>query len=141
MSNLSKYLEGKWLDMLKGTAFTAPTAYVGLVSDSATQAELEGDTPLTNEITGYTGNRKAITFGAITKSGTDPSQMSGPPSVVIEFAAMPAPAGRQLKYMILCDAATVGNVLGWSAVTNGPKTWNTGDTFRIALDQFVVKLN
>ena len=43
--NLSKYLEGKWLDMLKGTAYTAPTVYVGLIDDTADEAELEGDTP------------------------------------------------------------------------------------------------
>jgi hypothetical protein len=140
-ANLTKYLEDKWLAMLKGTAFTAPTVYVGLVSDSANEAELEGDTPTAHEITGYTGNRKAITFGSITKSGTDPSQMSGPPSTAIEFESMPAPAGRTAKYTILCDAATGGNVLGWSAITDGPKSWNTNDIFRIAVNQITVKLD
>ena len=142
MANLSKYLEDKWLDMLKGTAYTAPAAvYVGLVDDTADEAELEGDTPAASEITGYTGDRKAITFGDITKSTTDPSEMSGPPGAAIEFESMPAPAGRTVKYLILCDAATAGNVLGWSEITAGPKAFNEGDTFRIPIDEIVVKLD
>ena len=142
MANISKYLEDKWLDMLKGAAFGAPAAiYVGLIDDTADEAELEGDTPLASEITGYTGNRKAITFGAISKAGTDPSEMDGPPAAAIDFESMPAPAGREVKYHVLCDAATAGNVLGWSEITAGPKVWNTGDTYRVPIDNITVKLD
>lgn len=142
MANLSLYLENAWLDMLKGTAYTAPAnVYVGLVSNSANEAELEGAAPTTNEITGYTGDRKAITFGAISKAGTDPSQMQGPTPAVIEFENMPAPAGRTVQYFIICDHATVGNVLGWSEVAAGPKVWNAGDTFRIPVDGVTIKLD
>ena len=140
--NISKYLEDKWLDMLKGAAFGAPAAvYVGLIDDTADEAEMEGDTPLASEITGYTGDRKAITFGAISKAALDPSEMDGPPGAAIEFLVMPAPAGREVKYFVICDAATVGNVLGWSEITAGPKVWNTGDTFRIPIDNITVKLD
>lgn len=141
MANISKYLEDKWLGMLKGVAYVAPAAvYVGLIDDTADEAEMEGDTPLASEITGYTGNRKAITFGAISKVGTDPSEMDGPPAA-IDFENMPAPAGREVKYYIVCDAATVGNVLGWSEITAGPKVWSTGDTFRLPIDNLTVKLD
>ena len=140
--NISKYLEDKWLGMLKGVVYAAPAAvYVGLIDDTADEAEMEGDTPLVSEITGYTGNRKAITFGAITKAGTDPSEMDGPPGAAIDFENMPAPAGREVKYFVVCDAATVGNVLGWSEITAGPKVWNTGDTFRIPIDNITAKLD
>ena len=142
MANISKYLENKWLDMLKGTAYAAPAAvYIGLIDDTANEAELEGDTPLASEITGYTGNRKAITFGAISKTGTNPSEMLGPPAADIDFENMPAPVGREVKYHILCDAATGGNVLGWSEVTGSPQGWNEGDTYRIPVDNMTVKLD
>jgi hypothetical protein len=126
--NISTYLEGKWLNMLKGTAYTAPTIYCGIVSDSAADADLEAGT-LTNEITGYTGNRPAITLSV-------PSPAAGKSTVNntgdIDFVSMPAPAGRQVKYAIVCDAATGGNILYWCPLS-APKSWNLGDTFRIPI--------
>ena len=127
------------MGMLKGVAYAAPTPYVGLIDDTATEAELEGDTPLISEITGYTGNRKQITFGAITKVGTDPSQMDGP-VVLIEFEDMPAPAGLKIKYFVICDAPTGGNCLGWSEITGGPEEFSEGDSFRVPIDNITVKL-
>ena len=125
--NISTYLEGKWLNMLKGTPYTAPTCYVGLVSDTAVDADLEAGT-LTNEITGYTGNRPAISFGTITPSAgksTMPNTAAN-----IDYLVMPTPAGRQVKYAIICDAATAGNILYWCPLSV-QKTWNAGDTFRL----------
>lgn len=125
--NISTYLEEKWLNMLKGTAFTAPaTVYCGIVSDTATDAELEAGT-LTNEITGYTGNRPAITLGAVSQVGGKATVNN---SANIDFVSMPAPAGRQIKYAIVCDAASGGNILYWCPLSV-MKVWNTGDTFRI----------
>jgi hypothetical protein len=134
--NLSKYQENEWLQF-----FRAKNTYVGLVSDSATVAELEGNTPFAHEITGYSGGvRKSIEFGAITKSGTDPSEMSGP-LVTILFDSMPLPAGRLIKYLIICDANSGGNLLAWSEVTTGIKSWNSGDTARVQVNSVKVKLN
>lgn len=135
MANLSKYQENEWLQDIKDK-----NTYVGLISNLADEAELEGDTPLTHEITGYTGNRKEINFGAITKSGTDPSQMSGP-TVITDYTNLPAPGGLTIKYFVICDADTAGNVLAWSEITSGPKVWNSGDTLRIPIDNIVVKLD
>jgi len=133
--NISTYLEEKWLNMLKGTAFTAPTVYCGIVSDTAIDADLEAGT-LTNEITGYTGNRPAITLGAVSQIGGKATVKN---SAAIDFLVMPAPAGRQVKYAIVCDAATVGNILYWCPLAV-PKTWNAGDTFRLPVDNLVLDL-
>jgi len=125
--NISTYLEGKWLNMLKGAAFTAPTTYLGIVSDVAVDADMEAGT-LTDEITGYTGNRPAVSFGAITPGGNKSTMPNS--AANIDYLLMPAPAGRQVKYAIVCDAATGGNILYWCPLSL-MKVWNTGDTFRI----------
>ena len=136
MTNISDYLEEKWLNMLKGTAYTAPTVYCGIVSDVAVDADLEAGT-LTDEITGYTGNRPAITLGTVSQVGGKATVKN---SVAIDFVNMPAPAGRQIKYAIICDAATAGNILYWCPLSV-QKVWNTGDTFRIPIDGLVVDLD
>ena len=88
MANISDYLEEELLDhVFRNLAYTGPTTvYCGLVDDSGTDAEMEAGT-LTNEITAYTGDRKAITFGA-------PSQESGKATIknsaALEFENMPA---------------------------------------------------
>lgn len=137
MSNIATYLEEKLLNhTFRNTAYTQPaTVYCGIVSDTATDTDMEAGT-LTNEITGYTGNRKAITFGV-------PSQVSGKATIknsaTLDFETMPAPAGRQVKYAIVCDAATAGNILYWCPLST-QKTWNEGDTFRIPIDGLVLDL-
>ncbi len=125
--NISTYLEGKWLNMLKGTAYTAPTCYVGIVNDLAIDTDMEAGT-LTNEITGYTGNRPAVAFGTITPSGGKSTMPNS--AANIDFVSMPAYASHQIKYAIICDAATGGNILYWCPLSV-PKSWNAGDTFRL----------
>lgn len=136
MSNISDYLEEKWLNMLKGTAYTAPAAvYCGIANDTATDAELEANTQ-TNEITGYTGNRKAITLGAVSQIGGKATVKN---SAAIDFESMPAPDTKKVKYAIVCDAATAGNILYWCPLTV-QKSWNEGDTFRIPIDGLTLDL-
>lgn len=126
--NKSTYLEEAILNhVLRNTALSSPvTVYLGIFSDTATDEELEAGT-LTNEITGYTGNRPAVTFHA-------PSQVLTKGTVTndgaVQFVVMPAPAGRQVKYVAVCDAATAGHVLYWAPLTSS-KSWNGGDTFEI----------
>jgi len=120
---------------MRNTAYPggAPGAvYCGLVDDSGSDAEMEGGT-LTNEITTYTGNRKAITFGAPADVGGAQTIKN---SVAIEFLVMPAVT---VKYAIVCDAATVGNILYWAPLAV-QKTTNAGDTFNIAIDGLVLDL-
>ncbi|MBA7478994.1 hypothetical protein ES707_14425 [subsurface metagenome] len=134
MSNISDYLEEELLDhVFRNLAYTGPaTVYCGLVDNVGTDAELEAGT-LTNEITAYTGDRKAITFGA-------PAQVGGKATIknsaALEFESMPAVT---VKYAIVCDAATEGNILYWCPLA-AEKTCNEGDTFRIPVDGLVLDL-
>ena len=135
MANISNYLEEKLLNhVFRNIAYTKPAAvYCGLVETGDYDAELEAGT-LTHEITTYTGNRKAITFGA-------PAQVSGKATIkstaVLEFENMPA---KTVKYAIVCDAATGGNILYWCPLAE-EKTCNGGDTFRLPIDALVENLD
>lgn len=139
MSNIADYLEEILLNLVfRNTAYPggAPAAvYCGIVDDTGTDAEMEAGT-LTNEITAYTGNRKAITFGA-------PSQVGGKATIknsaALEFESMPAPDTKQVKYAIVCDAETGGNILYWCPLVE-QKSWNEGDTFRIPVDGLTLDL-
>ena len=134
MSNMSTYAEKYVLNMfLRGGAHVEFAAcYCGLVDDSGTDVEMEAGT-LTNEITTYTGDRKAITFGA-------PADVAGKEttknSAAINFLAMPAAT---VKYAIVCDAATAGNIIFWLPLT-AEKAVNSGDTFKFEIDGLVQDL-
>lgn len=134
MSNISTFLETELLDhVMRNAAYSSPAVvYCGLVDDVGDDAEMEAGT-LTNEITGYTGDRKAITFGA-------PADVGGKQTIkntaALEFDLMPAVT---VKYAIVCDAATGGNILYWCPLA-AEKTTNNGDTFKIAVDGLVLDL-
>jgi hypothetical protein len=129
---MSSYLEEELLDhVLKNNAYSSPSSvYVGIAVDNATEAELEGGT-LTNEITGYTGDRKTVSFGAISQvSGKATTDNDGD----LNFQSMPAVT---VKYVIICDAATGGNILYW-AEASSIKTTNAGDTYQIPAGEITV---
>ena len=136
MANIATYLETILLNLvMRATAYPggAPAAvYCGLVSNVASDADMEAGT-LTNEITTYTGDRQAITFGAPADVGGAQTIKN---SVALEFLVMPAIT---VKYAIVCDAATVGNILYWCPLA-AEKTCNAGDTFKIAIDGLVLDL-
>jgi hypothetical protein len=138
MANFSTYLEEELLDhVLKNNAYTSPAAvYAGLVSDVAADADMEAGT-LTNEITAYTGNRPAITWGAISQSGGKSTVSTA--TAALEFVNMPAVT---TKYVIICDGATksAGNVLVWAALTTA-RTTVAGDTLRIPIGDLTVDLD
>ena len=140
MANISNYLEDKILDtVMKNAASTwlPETVYCGIVNDTAVDTDLEAGT-LTNEITGYTGDRKAITFGDITQQDGKATCAN---TNALEFEDMPAPGTDEVKYAIICDAATSGNILWWLPITDGPKAFNEGDTFRIPIGDLTIDLD
>ena len=136
MANMSSYLEEKILDhVLRNIEYTPPsTVYVGIVSDSATDSELEAGT-LTNEITGYTGDRKSVSFTAISQNGDGEAETEN--TALIEFESMPACT---IAYAIVCDAATGGNILFWGAATES-KTSNSGDTHQVPAGNITIDLD
>lgn len=136
MSNISTYLENILLNLvMRNTAYPgdAPAAvYCGLIDDVSDGSDLEAGA-LDNEITTYTGDRKAITFGAPTQIGGKATIKN---SAALEFLVMPAVT---VKYAIVCDAATAGNILYWCPLA-AEKTTNAGDTFRLPVDTLVLDL-
>jgi len=132
--NFSNYLEEQLLNhVFRGTTFTSPTVYVGIVNDTAVDTDLEGG-DLTNEITGYTGDRKAVSFTAPTQIGGKGTIES---DVVVNFEDMPATT---VEYAIVCDAATGGNILMWIPATN-IRTTEAGDTYRVPLGEMIIDLD
>ena len=136
MANATNYLEEKLLDhILRNVSFTSPTTvYIGLVNDTAFDADLEaGD--LTNEITGYTGDRKAVTFDPISQSAGNGFTSN---DTNIDFEYMPATT---VKYLIITDSPTKGsgNVLIWSPAQN-IRTTNQDDMYRIPANGLEVNL-
>lgn len=135
MANISNYLEEAILNhVMRNEEYTRPTTvYVGIISDDASDNDLE-EGILANEITTYTGNRKPVTF-------TEPTQQDGKATIknnaAIDFEDMPAVT---VKYAVVCDAETNGNILYWCPLTD-IKTTNAGDTFRIPEDGLVLDLD
>jgi hypothetical protein len=135
--NISDYLQAALLDaVFLNTPYTSPaTVYCGIVSSLASDADMKAGT-LTNEITGYTGSRVAVAFGA-------PSPIAGAETIAntgnLDFTVMPAVT---VKYAIVCDSPTIGagNILYWCPLTS-PKTTNAGDTFRIPVGDLVLNLD
>lgn len=137
MSQASNYLEEKLLDhVLRDTSYSPPsTIYVGLVDDNASEGDLEsGD--LVDEIDGYDGDRKTVTF-------TSPEQEDGKATVEnedeISFENMPAVT---VSFVILTDDPSPGsgNILYYSE-PDAIKTANSGDTYRILTGDLTVDVD
>jgi len=120
MAGKSVYLEDKWLNMWKGTAFTFPsTVYVALLTTVPTDdtgtalVEVSGGSYARQAIVGSSGwSTIAPVSGG---SGTTPEQMSN--AAVITFPTPTASWGNVVG-IALYDAATVGNLLYWSSITS-----------------------
>ncbi|AZO93561.1 hypothetical protein [Halocella sp. SP3-1] len=135
MANISNYLEEKILNhIFNGITYNSPiTIYLGLVNDIATDTELEeGD--LTNEITAYSGDRKVISFTGVTQADGKATIEN---DTSIDFVDMPV---TNVKYAIVCDSTTGGNILYWCPATNVREVF-AGDTYRIPAGGLQLTLN
>lgn len=130
MTAISDYLENALVNhVLRNTALTSPvTVYAGLWTSSSSLAALEAGT-LTNEATGGSYVRKAITFSA-------PSNGTTSNSGAITWTNMPATT---ITYVAVMDALTVGNVLFYGALASA-KTLNSGDTFQFDATTLSIQL-
>lgn len=134
MSASSDYLENKLLDhTLGGSTFSQPgTLYLGLFTNDSTNAasNLEAGT-LTDEVSGGSYARKAITFGAA--SGGSASS-----SATVTFDSATANWGT-ITHVAVMDASTSGEVLFYGAVTTS-KTIESGDTFQVSSGNLTISL-
>lgn len=130
MSAASDYLENELLDhVLRNAAYTpATTVYAALFTSAASLAELEAGT-LTNEVTGGSYARQSITFAAASGGVTQNT-------AAVEFVNMPAVT---VGFVAIMDAATVGNVLYYAALSAN-KTTSVGDTLSFAVGDLTVTL-
>jgi hypothetical protein len=123
--SISDYYENKILDhMLRGTAFTPPTAvYVSLHSADP------GETGA-NEISGGGYARKQVTFNA-------PSGGSMTNSNLLRWDNMPAVT---VTHVALWDAPTAGNCL-WTGALTASVTVSAGASFEIGPGNLTVTLD
>lgn len=108
-------LANKWLDMLAGTAFTAPTnVYVKLHTGDPGAA---GTSNASAETT-----RKQITWSA---AASGSKSMNG----TLSWTSWAA-GTETISHISIWDNSTAGNVL-WSGQLSSNKTVNNGDTLNI----------
>jgi len=127
MSSFSDYLENKVLDhVYRNVAYTAPTGtYLALYTVAPTDAG--GGT----EVTGGGYARQAITFGA--SSGGAIANTGA-----VAFTASGAAYGTVVAVGIF-DAATLGNLLAWDAITSA--VVGDGDTLNFPIGDIDVTLD
>lgn len=106
-------LANKWLDALRGTAFSVSNTYIRLHTgdpgSAGTSAASAGAT-----------TRSQVTFaaasgGQLAMSGTNPSWIN-------------AGSVETITHVSIWDAASSGNLL-FTAALSSPSSWVTGDTF------------
>ena len=110
MAGKSQYMEGKVLDLLRGTTFTAPAdVYVALYTTAPT------DSTTGTEVTGSTYARIGeATFTFTAPAGTP--RNTGNTSEILIGGASGMPACTVVAVGLL-DALTVGNLLYWVGIT------------------------
>jgi len=109
-------LANKWLDMLAGTAFTAPAASaVKLHTGDPGSAGASNASSVTT--------RPTVTWSAASAGS---KAMSNTPS----WASWAGTNGEVVTHISGWDATTAGNFL-WSAALTASKTVNTGDTLNL----------
>lgn len=122
MAGKSVYLEDKWLNMWKGTAFTFPaTTYVALLTTNPSDDTGTGLVEVTTSGTAYarqpiTGSTGWSSIAPVSGgSGTTPEQMSN--AATITFPTPTANWGTVVGFA-LYDAVTAGNLLYWVAISS-----------------------
>ncbi len=122
MSAASNYLETAIFNhVFRNTAYTSPASlYLALFTSTATAADLEAGT-ITNEVSGGSYARQAVTFSA-------PTNGAGGNSGTITFPTASAGWGT-IRFVAVMDASSSGNVL-WYAQLTSDVSINSGNTFQ-----------
>jgi hypothetical protein len=109
-------LANKWLDMLAGTAFTAPTTFAvklhtGDPGSAGANSAAAGDT-----------TRKSVTWSAASGGSKSMSSMSG--------SWTNGGTSETLSHISMWDATSAGNFLASAALTSS-QAWASGNTFSL----------
>jgi len=131
MGAFSDYLENKLVDhTLRNVTYTPPaTVYLALFTSTATLAQLEANT-ITNELTGGSYTRQAVTFAAAAGGGTSNS-------ATITFSNLPAAT---LNFVAVMDAASAGNILYYVQMGSSITT-SAGDGYQINAGGLTIQLD
>ena len=134
MTALSTYAELKVLDLLfKSTAYTAPSAYIGLFTtsptDSASGSEVSGS--------GYARIQIDNKMSSAT-AGSDNSSILN--SSTITFAAASGCSWGSITHIGIFDALSSGNLLAHGALL-ASKTIGDGDTFSISSNNLTITID
>jgi hypothetical protein len=131
MANISTYAADKLLEaLLKDTAYTSTTTYVGLYTTNPTMPAGTGGT----EVSGGSYARVRLdTLLAAASSGSIDN------SSAVAFATASASWGTVTGVGIF-DAITAGNLLAAGALT-ASKTVGSGDTFSLPISDLTVALS
>lgn len=133
-NNMTTYLADKLLaHVLKagaGAAYTQPaTVYIGLFTADPTKAGTQ-----TNEVSGGSYARVAVTFGALSTNGVYEECKNA----LVTFATATANWGT-VTHLGIMDASTAGNMLFYGPLTV-QKVVSNGDTFSLPANNVVVDL-
>lgn len=127
MSGRSTYLGNAFLNVIRGTAYTAPSAvYVALFNGDPTDAGTGGSEVTT---TIRTSGRVAATFAA-------PSGKSMSNSAVISFGN--AAGAATVTHYALFDAASAGNMLDSAPLTGGSMSVAANSAVSFAVGALVI---
>lgn len=131
MAAMTNYLADKVLNhTLRNTAYTAPAAvYLALFTADPTRAGTQ-----TNEVSGGSYARTAVTFGAPADSGSAEEVKN----TIVNFPTPTADWGVVTHWGIM-DATTAGNMLYHGALTSS-KTIQNGDPVSAAANSVTVDL-
>lgn len=115
----SANLANKWLDMLSGTAFTAPAGTFVKLHTNTGDPGAAGAGNVSSVTTRPAVTWAAAAAGSKTANGTLPS-----------WTSWAGTSGEVVGYLSVWDAAAAGNFL-FSVQLTAPKTMNTGDTLNL----------
>lgn len=130
----STFLANKLLDVATGkTSYTPPTNYLGLSSTTPTVAGTNVTEPSTGSygrVTTSAANWNAASAGSTTNGATFTF-----PTATADWAA-----GSNMTHLVIHDALTTGNMLGFGALTTAKAILN-GDTASFAASAITITLS
>jgi hypothetical protein len=132
MGSFSNFMELELLDHVFKTGAYTPATNLYIALSLSTLDDTNTGTTLDGEVTGGAyARKKCNTWDAASGGATANSQ-------AVTFAQATADWGT-ITYFAVCDKTTLGNIIGWGALT-ASKNIASGDTFKFATGDIDVTL-